>query len=375
MTRLRGLCGNKMSNTAEYAVATRVDMPLEHLLEIVIITYNRKKEIARTLDSLTASYSPVRQCPITILDNCSTDGASEVCAEYARQYANIKHVRHPRNIGGNANICRAYEIADKEYVWCLSDDDTLEWSGWQEIEEAMRQGYDGIFTTQINLKRTRGLGAMLMECTFCPGCIYRRSLVDGDVLQGMYGNIHNFLPHLTIALAIVRNDGRFYIPRHEIVHQPSKIEAIPEFATINNTRGNAVSWSALTSDKVWEIGFINMVSLLDEAERNLVYADLSIIYESREDYIQYIIKYYVAKNCSTRNLFDIYQNISDEYKKTFVETMFKYFEMREFDKIPLTISDWNMLFIDSVAKRKTGRLRTAIKKILRACLVYILKKI
>lgn len=348
---------------------------ISDLLEIVIITYNRKKEIAQTLDSLMASHSPVRQCPITILDNCSTDGASEVCAGHARQYANIRHVRHAQNIGGNANICRAYEIAQKEYVWCLSDDDGLDWSGWQEVEEAMRQGYDGIFTTQTNLKRARGLGGMLMECTFCPGCIYKRSLIDSDVLQGMYDNIHNFLPHITIALAIARNEGRFYIPRHEIVYQPPKFEEIPELATINNTRGKNVPWSALTTDKVWEIGFINMISLLDEAKRNLVYADLAVLYGSQYNYIRYIIEYYVTKNCSARNLFDIYQNISDEYKKIFLETIFRYFEMKQFDKIPLTLSDWNTLFIDSVAKRKTGRIKTIIRNRVRKFLMFLLKRI
>lgn len=364
-----------MNTSAKSTSTTLAERPLEHLLEIVIITYNRKKEISRTLDSLMASYSPVRRCPITILDNCSTDGASEICAEYGKKHANITHIRHPQNIGGNANICRAYEIAGGEYVWCLSDDDGLDWSGWQEIEEAMRQGYDGIFTTQTNLKHAQGLGAMLMECTFCPGCIYKRSYIDSDVLQGMYDNIHNFLPHLTIALAIIRNNGKFYIPQHEIVIQPPKFEDVPEIATANNTRGRKFHWSALTADKVWEIGFINMISLLDETQRNLIYADLSVLYGSQDDYIRHIIKYYVAKNCSARNLFDIYQNLSDGYRKKFLETIFRYFEMQEFNEIPFTVQDWNMLFIDNVAKRKTRRFRHVLKKILRKILLFLLHRI
>lgn len=349
--------------------------PVEELLEIVIITYNRKKELSKTLEKTTADYSPVRKCSIKILDNCSTDGASELCRAYQEKYSNIHHIRHPQNIGGNANICRAFEIASKEYIWCLSDDDGLDWSGWGEIEDAMRQGYDGIFTTQTNLKRSHGLGGILMECTFCPGCIYKRSLISSDVLQGMYANIHDFLPHLTIALAAIMNDGKFYIPENEIVFQPPKFEDIPEVATTNNMRGNKVSYSALTTDKIWEIGFINLVSLLDENKIKLVYADLSALYGSQYEYIRYLIEYYVATNCSTRNLFDMYQCLNREYRDVFLDTIFRYFEMKKSEKIPFSMDDWNTLFIDNIAKRKTGRIRTFMKKKMRKLLMYMLLKL
>lgn len=348
--------------------------PTEKLLEIVIITYNRKREIKQTLDSLMASYSPVRRCPITILDNCSTDGASELCEEFAEKYENITHIRHPQNIGGNANICRAFEIAKGDYIWCLADDDGLDWSAWQEIEEAMVAGYDGIFTTQVNLRRTKGLGGQLMECTFCPGCIYKRSVITSNVLQGMYANIHDFLPHLTIGLAIVMDNGKFFIPEHEIVYQPPKFEDVPEVATANNTRGNDVCYSPAVIDKIWEVGFINLIALLDESKRNIVYSDLKVLYGSQYSYIYYLVMYCISKKCNMRNLFDIYLNITDEYRKRFLEVLFRYFEMKEFDKIPLTLDDWNMLFISNVAKRKTSRFRSYVKRKVRGYLMWLLQK-
>ena len=360
----------KAVNSAKECSAT----PTEKLLEIVIITYNRKREIKQTLDSLMASYSPVRRCPITILDNCSTDGASEVCAEFAEKYENITHIRHPQNIGGNANICRAFEIAKEEYIWCLSDDDGLDWSAWQEIEEAMEAGYDGIFTTQVNLRRTKGLGGQLMECTFCPGCIYKRENITSNVLQGMYANIHNFLPHLTIGLAIVMADGKFFIPKHEIVYQPPKFEDVPEVATVNNTRGNDICYSPAVIDKIWEVGFINLITLLDENKRNIIYSDLKILYGSQYNYIYYLIMYCISKKCNERNLFDIYLNISEEYREKFLEIMFRYFEMKQFDKVPLSLDDWKMLFISNVAKKKTNRLRSYMKRKIRGYLMWMLQK-
>lgn len=365
---------NEMDKIAVNSVKKCSATPTEKLLEIVIITYNRKREIIQTLESLMASYSPVRCCPITILDNCSTDGASEICAEFAEKYENITHIRHPQNIGGNANICRAFEIAKEEYIWCLSDDDGLDWSAWQEIEDAMVAGYDGIFTTQTNLRRTKGLGSQIMECIFCPGCIYRRENITGNVLQGMYANIHNYVPHLTIAFAIIMNDGKFFIPKHEIVYQPPKFEDIPEIATKNNTRGNDICYSPATVDKIWEVGFINWLTLLDEKKRNLVYSDLAILYGSQYNYIFFLIKNCIAKNCNKRNLFDIYLNISDEYREKFLQVLFKYFEMKEFDKIPLTLDDWKMLFISCVAKKKTSRLRSYLKRKVRGYLMWLLQK-
>lgn len=366
-----------MKETDNKAVTSAVECPAtltEKLLEIVIITYNRKREIKQTLDSLMASYSPVRRCPITILDNCSTDGASEVCEEFAARYENVKHIRHPQNIGGNANICRAFEIAKGEYIWCLSDDDGLDWSAWPEIEEAMAAGYDGIFTTLINLRRTKGLGGQIMECIFCPGCIYKRENITSNVIQGMYANIHNYVPHLTIAFAIVMNDGKFFIPKHEIVYQPPKFEDIPEIATKNNTRGNDICYAPAIEDKIWEVGFINLLTLLDEKKRNLVYSDLAILYGSQYNYIFFLIKYCISKKCNARNLFDIYLNISDEYREKFLEMLFRYFEMKEFDKIPLTLDDWNMLFITCVAKKKTNRVRSYVKRKLRGYLMWLLQK-
>ena len=110
---------------------------LEDQLEILIPTYNRKPHITRTLTQLTAPESPVRACSITVLDNASEDGSSEVIADFANKFPNIKHIRHTKNIGGNANITRAYELARAPYVWVVCDDDSFRWEAWPEIENAL----------------------------------------------------------------------------------------------------------------------------------------------------------------------------------------------------------------------------------------------
>ena len=113
-------------------------------IEIILITYNRKKHLQNTFNQIFAEESPIKDFPITILDNKSTDGTSELIEEYRIKFPNIKHIINNRNIGGNANIARAFEIASKEYVWILCDDDEYDFTHWKDVEKAIEENYDAI---------------------------------------------------------------------------------------------------------------------------------------------------------------------------------------------------------------------------------------
>ena len=88
-------------------------------LEIIVITYNRAKYLERTFAQIFAPESPVRDFDITVLDNKSTDNTAQVVAEYQKRFPNLRHVVNNRNIGGNANIAKAFTEAKKEYLWIL----------------------------------------------------------------------------------------------------------------------------------------------------------------------------------------------------------------------------------------------------------------
>ncbi|UKI41571.1 MAG: glycosyltransferase [Candidatus Melainabacteria bacterium] len=90
-------------------------MTLSDVLEIILITYNREKFLKRTFEQIFDNEkSPVRNLDVTILDNNSTDGTSDLINEYQEKFSNIKHEKNLRNIGGNANIAKAYTMAKKE---------------------------------------------------------------------------------------------------------------------------------------------------------------------------------------------------------------------------------------------------------------------
>ena len=98
-------------------------MSLHDRLEIILITYNRKNKLDETLKSLLAEDSPVRNCSLTLLNNASTDGTDELIEDYVSRHPNVTHIRRKRNAGADANTCLAYELASKEYLWVLCDDD------------------------------------------------------------------------------------------------------------------------------------------------------------------------------------------------------------------------------------------------------------
>lgn len=186
-------------------------MNLAERLEIIIPTYNRKEYLRSTLAALTAPDSPVKTCSITVLDNASTDGTRELLADFARQFPNIKPLRNTRNIGGNANIARAFELAEKEYFWVLADDDEYDWRAWPEVEQAMQDKQALIIVNhEILPKNAQPVPANLMRLlTFVPAAIHRADTITPEALINIYYNIPTWFPQLA-AVAEVFNKNLPY---------------------------------------------------------------------------------------------------------------------------------------------------------------------
>lgn len=172
---------------------------MKEKLEIILITYNRKKYLERTLNQILDKESPIKDFIITILDNKSTDGSYELIEEYKSKFSNIKHIVNNRNIGGNANICRAFEIASKEYVWVICDDDIYHWENWDEIKNAIKNGYDGICVALHNINDRNNISDLIFQLTFLPAGIYKTENFTDTVIRNAYDNIQNLFPHLAIA--------------------------------------------------------------------------------------------------------------------------------------------------------------------------------
>ena len=112
-------------------------MSIKDKLQIILITYNRAKHVQKTFEQLLKDISPVKFFDILVLDNNSTDNTKEIVEEFQKKYANIKYSKNRYNLGISGNIAKAMEVASKEYVWIIADDDKFDFSNWNEVEYAI----------------------------------------------------------------------------------------------------------------------------------------------------------------------------------------------------------------------------------------------
>ena len=115
---------------------------LSHLdgnkLDPVLITYNRAKELERTLDVFIAA--GLTTIKMHILDNASTDNTPHIVALAQLKWPNLTYHRNAYNIGGNANILRALEVSNSEYSWIIGDDDAWLLDSLDELLTVIQDG-------------------------------------------------------------------------------------------------------------------------------------------------------------------------------------------------------------------------------------------
>lgn len=194
-------------------------MNVEDILEIILITYNRKDLLEKTFKQIFAEDSPIRDFPITILDNKSTDGTSELIQEYKLKFPKINHIINKRNIGGNANIVRAFEIVSKKYFWVLCDDDDYDWTYWKEIEQAIVENKDVILVEHLTQGSDLPIEVIINELNFLPAGIYKSEILSDDVIHNAYANIYNSFPHQALVAEAVNSGREFFVPEHTVLYQ------------------------------------------------------------------------------------------------------------------------------------------------------------
>lgn len=94
------------------------------LITVVIPTYNRPVSLKNTVSLIMRQWSP--EIEVIVSDNQSSNPALEVLLPFFAseiESGKLQIVRNTVNIGADANIVRAIEIASGNYVWVLSDDD------------------------------------------------------------------------------------------------------------------------------------------------------------------------------------------------------------------------------------------------------------
>lgn len=202
---------------------------LNRKLSIVITTYNRASSFRFTLESLAKS--SLAYCPITILNNCSTDNTLEVAESYKDVFPNYRVVTHPLNIGGNANIIRSIEYADREYLWICHDDDKFDFSDIGDLARELEKGevdliHIGAHCDSLwkeyggSLLNTRDLikkgYPFFRYSTFTPCNVFKKQAFLPYLISG-YNNIGNSYPIMPFLLSFYVENRKIYLTKKQIV--------------------------------------------------------------------------------------------------------------------------------------------------------------
>ncbi len=89
-------------------------------VSVVIVTWNRKKEVLETIQSIYDQGYP--DFEIIVVDNGSQDGT---CAAIRQAYPNVRLVELDRNLGPTGGRNAGFRVARGEVVFCLDSDASL----------------------------------------------------------------------------------------------------------------------------------------------------------------------------------------------------------------------------------------------------------
>jgi glycosyltransferase involved in cell wall biosynthesis len=242
------------------------------------------------------------------LDNASTDGTSELIEDYCKQFPNIKHIKHNINIGGNANICRAFEMSTscgKEYAWILCDDDRYDFSNWSEVEQKTEEGKDLICVSDYAFSKQgdkTNKAFQIFQMTFVPATIFKTENITDGVLMNMYDSILTMFQQSCLTIHVINNNGQISVLDKPIVHNGLHFEENINLEDVSYTRGNDDDKEILEQRKntCWVLGFSRVISLLKDKKLRYECMEAAIPYK---DIYGYWANFY---NCLIRQYFNFH---------------------------------------------------------------------
>ena len=183
-------------------------------LFIYIPTHNRPLKLREQLDALTSQRGdwpgPVR---ILVNDNASPSFSTEAAASMAREYG-VEVRSNLGNVDVNANIALGFVFArPQEYLWILSDDDTVCEGALQAIATQGLVGDPDVVTFEMKSSQPatvvhtwREGWEWVGEKGLISNVIYKAQIVAAQASQAFFYHNSSF-PHLAVLMATMRERG------------------------------------------------------------------------------------------------------------------------------------------------------------------------
>jgi len=320
-------------------------MSIKNKLKIYLITYNRKDTLLRTFKQIFAQDSPIKDFNITILNNNSDDGTDEIIKAYQEKFPNIEHIKHCVNIGGNANICRAFELSSYcgyDYAWILCDDDIINFNAWKELETCIEQRKDLICVSDYsfpNEQSKKQIASQIFQLTFVPANIFKTEYITDSMLTSMYECIYTMFPQTCLTISLINKNKKIVVLKKAIVingicyglqdKDSSYIRGIQKDVIIE--RKNLATWI---------LGYSNIITLIKDKELMSKCIEAAIQYKDIYGnfelfYKDIFVRYF---NIAYFNYFyEIFKVLYFKRKLEFLSFLFLYLSYKFLQKIKLTI--------------------------------------
>jgi glycosyltransferase involved in cell wall biosynthesis len=202
-------------------------------LGIYIITYNRSLALRQTLQYILDS--PIRNFPITVLDNCSSDDTVEVVSEFFASIKKLKLISNKYNIGLGANFLKVFELDNFKYTWVLCDDDKINNFDIDDILHVVNKGEVELIHVGAHPQDKWPFGGQVSSpkellsagypyfkfSSFIPCNIFKTESFL-KLMVAAYENVGNVYPHMPFLFNLYNSDKQLYISKNQIVAaQPS----------------------------------------------------------------------------------------------------------------------------------------------------------
>lgn len=288
-------------------------MLIKDKLQIILITYNRAKFVKQTFERFFFDGSPVYDYDFLVLDNNSTDNTAEVVAKFSQKHPNIKYTKNRYNLGISGNIAKAMEVAEKEYVWIIGDDDIFDFSNWNEVEQAIENEEEIIVVSRYGIPngKEEEIPYQLSMLTFITGGIYKTSLFDDTIMRNTFDNIFTLFPHLVPVVQAINENKKIYVVKKAIADNGMEEEQ----KDCSYIRGqNKENLCLRTKTMIWGIGYANICQMIKN--KNLAYQTFMHgiigIYGSEKAFFNIIKKHYSSD--LLMQIVDIYQALPPKSK-------------------------------------------------------------
>lgn len=223
-------------------------------------------------------------------------------------------------MGANANIAKAFEINQKDYVWVLGDSYVYDWTNWSEVEEAVNNNEKIIVATRDTISDdNKTTAAVLAESGFLSTCIFSKETLEGIVVKLMYDNIYTMFPHVVPLVNFVNTGKEPYILKKGIVSHGYWVGQEP--------KGKAAGWyrdfkEAELYSKNATMSYITGMSIILSNIKDIklksdafeaLFRTLQGLSGGRNPFVEQIDRYLMKKDIS--QLCELYTSLDKEYCK------------------------------------------------------------